>query len=108
MAGLHLGDTVHHVDRRIACAGCGSRVFTFATARDDKGVPVADYCPHCAHRLRGVTLCAACQRPVVETPGGWQHTDGNKRRHPVAPEKPWTYGGPVPLEPQQPFVRRNP
>lgn len=107
MAGLHLGDTGHHVDRRVTCTACGTRAFTFAEATDDDGRVVCAYCPHCADRLRGVVLCAACQRPIVQhetTAPVWVHRDGIKRRHDAAPEREWKYGGDKPLQAQQPLA----
>lgn len=113
LAGLTLGETTHHVDRRIPCKGCGTRVFNFAPVTDEDGREVTAYCAHCADRLRGVKLCQYCQRPIVEGPdlepgkvgkslGAWVHQDGRTRNHTPAPEREWNFPPLVP-QPQQPL-----
>lgn len=84
---LTLGETVHHVDQRICCGGCTARVYTFATATDAAGAPVYYFCRHCANRIRGVTLCLGCSRPLRQVAGlMWVHRDNKKYGHSAVPE----------------------
>ena len=43
-----IGPTVHHIDSRQSCAGCGTRVFTYADEIDDTAARV--------HQLRKMDL----------------------------------------------------
>ena len=88
-----LGATVHHVNSRQVCAGCQTRVFTYATDT----ASMLHYCTACADRKRGVPICGGCQRPVVQTATGWTHID-QATRH---------YGHPATLEDPNPTYRRG-
>lgn len=75
---MNLSAAEHHVGERRNCADCGTRVFTYATATNDAGEPAAHYCTMCADRLRGLTLCRFCFRPIVaddDAETGWTHRD---------------------------------
>lgn len=86
---MNLSETVHHPRERRNCVACGTRVFTFATATADDGQVLGWYCTMCAHRLRGVTLCRLCFRPIVQdAAGAWTHPERTvfAIRHTAAPE----------------------
>lgn len=82
----------HHTGTRMPCAVCGTRVFTYATLRNEAGVPLAHYCTMCANRVNGIPICGLCQRPVSYSADGlWFHTDQDSRRwkykHEARPER---------------------
>lgn len=86
---MNLSETVHHPQKRQNCVSCGTRVFAYATATDAGGQELGWYCTMCANRLRGVTLCALCFRPIIQDgTGGWLHPERTvfAIRHTAAPE----------------------
>ena len=66
---------VHHTDTRRPCAGCGTRVYTYADELDEQGRAVRHFCTICANRASGVVLCRFCHRPIVADGAGWRHRD---------------------------------
>lgn len=74
---------VHHVGKREPCAMCGSRVFTFATVRDDSGAVLHYLCTQDYNRVMGEPLCQGCQRPIREVAGGrWEHKESKANGQP--------------------------
>lgn len=55
-----IGPTVHHVDRRQSCAGCGTRVFTYADVLDDTSGAVLLHLCAAAHGSHAESRCAGC------------------------------------------------
>lgn len=82
---------VHHVGQREPCAMCGSRLFTFATVRDDAGAVLHHLCPQDYHRVIGQPLCQGCQRPIEQQDGTWVHTqlkpNGRPHSHAAVPPR---------------------
>jgi hypothetical protein len=80
-----IGPTVHHIDSRQSCAGCGTRVFTYADEIDDaSGDVLRHFCRMCARLAGGEPVCRLCGEQIVDTPAGWRHVN-QQRRHPVIP-----------------------
>jgi hypothetical protein len=73
-----IGPTVHHIDGRQSCAGCGTRVFAYADELDDRGIVVRHLCSRCARIARGEPVCRICGELIIDTDAGWRHT--NKQR----------------------------
>lgn len=79
-----IGPTVHHIDSRQTCAGCRTRVFTYADEIDASGTVLRHFCARCARLARGEPVCRICGEEIIDTTPGWRHVN-QQRRHPVTP-----------------------